>query len=371
MKFSIWISWKEFTGRKKGFLIHILSAGLISGFCVFIAFTAGSREQAVKSATYTISPAIRIFPQGLRQNTIIEERPGGKAMDQKIIDEIANEYRDSIGIASGRLIFRYSTGKTDILFAGSDPSKMEMLNSISRLGENEAASGSEAARIMNLAAGGTVNAGNISLVIMQVMQSAGTAEDTALLIPLNTAQNIARMKGSVNVIDIYLKAGVSAADVLPDLRKRFPDFNIQAVDNETAGSREMESTLAYYSSVFYIICAVILSIYLFASAVLNAMERKTEIAMLYAIGVPGKHITAMLIGRAIAVGAAGSLAGCASGVILFYLADFNALPSAAAGALICFYIVGASMLISLVSTLPGAVISGYRNHVRILQDSWI
>jgi ABC-type lipoprotein release transport system permease subunit len=371
MKFPFWLSWKEFEARRVRFFIHILPVGLVVGFCLFIELAAYSRVESVKNQTNVISPSIRIFPAGLTSGIIIQKGSGGVTINQEILTEIKKEFREQVSTAAGRMIVKHNNGKAAYLVIGYDPENIiTPFIYLKSLKDNEAAPGAEVSKKMNAREGSIISVEGKELQVKFLLPSLGSFDDAAVFTTLKTAQDITKQPGQVNEISIYLRAGIIPSDVSKRLRSMYPELTVQIIKDENSSEKPLDSHLTVYGSLINILSAVIMIFYIFVLALLNARERKLEISTLYAIGASGRGVMLLLTVRSLIVSVTGSILGCSAGTILIMI--FAADPFTAVTLNFKLYIIAilVSAGVSILATLPAALISGYRNHVQVLQESW-
>lgn len=369
MRSSLWLSWRELTGRKSAFLLNAALVGLAVGLCVAVELAARSREQAAQGQMYNIAPSIIMYPRGVTRGQIADSNTM-HAIEERIVLEIEDRYGTWVHRASGRLVLKRKIRNNDFRIIGFDSRKMiSPFKTLQTLAENESAAGFAMGPAYHIKQGDVMAIGRSDYTVREILPSTGTSEDAALFMTLKSAQSVAGMPGRINEISIYLRTGVSADSLIRILKKDYPGLDIIASKTGEIAGGGMETTLARHRTILYGMVGFITILLLFAGAVLNVRERRIEIATMYAVGASNINVLAAVACRSLIVGMIGSAAGCAAGALFMLAGDYDsALGPATAGST---YIVAMStaVVITVLATMPAAILSGYQDHASILQEA--
>jgi putative ABC transport system permease protein len=120
--------------------------------------------------------------------------------------------------------------------------------------------------------------------------------------------------GRLNRIDIRLKAGTDAALFQRELQGLLP-AGVQASAPESEGERSVNLTRAYRLNLDMLALVALFTgaFLVFSSQVLALLRRRTQLALLRALGVTRGALTRWLVTEAAIIGVAGSLLGAAVG----------------------------------------------------------
>lgn len=222
-----------------------------------------------------------------------------------------------------------------------EPMEVELL-------EGEVHLGHSIATEMGIQTGEIVRIGDNSYTVSTVRQRLGSKDDITVFMNLGDAQQLLNRPGQISGI-LALSCNCAAGEIDPirdGVRKIIPgsdvvEFTIRAqaraqarkVIAETAATElddirssrtKIRKTIASLSLLLSgIITFVSVSLLLFLYAG-NVRERRSEVAILKALGVPAGSIHSLFMAKALILALTGSVAGCASGVAIALL--FSSQP---------------------------------------------
>ena len=157
--------------------------------------------------------------------------------------------------------------------------------------------------------------GTIKIVGLLTPHGAAGFKGGSLFVPLAFAQRYFGETGKINVIDIVLAKGVNENAIAPKIRAMLPpDLDLHPPASATQLAKgtttEVEWGLSL-ASVFAIVLAFIVIVNTF---LMNVSERRTQIAILRAVGATRRQVVRMLLREAALLGVLGSLLGCGLGL---------------------------------------------------------
>jgi ABC-type lipoprotein release transport system permease subunit len=176
--------------------------------------------------------------------------------------------------------------------------------------------------------------------VAETYSQRGNKDDITLWIPLKDAQELFKKGGRINAI-WALNCNCFADDMIGEVRgdvaKCLPDTQVielserltaraqarrRAYQDATAALEEEERARAAwrhqieaFGSILVPLVVIGGGVWIALLALGNARERRSEIGILRAIGVKGRTIMAVFIGKAALIGFIGGVLGCALGVV--------------------------------------------------------
>ena len=132
-----------------------------------------------------------------------------------------------------------------------------------------------------------------------------------------TAQWRFERLGRLNRIDVKLARGISAAAFQRELQKSLPPgVHIATADEEARRTAELSRAYRANLDMLALIALFTGAFLVFSSQTLAMLRRRTQLALLRALGVTRLSLTAMLLAEGILVGALGAAGGIALGYLL-------------------------------------------------------
>ncbi len=371
MRIPLWIAWKELQGRKSRFILNISLVALAVGLCISMELISRSREQAVDSRINYMGPALRVVPEGVTEGMLTRYQMSGKKFQASFLSRIKRKTASTIYAIEGRLIFKIKYKEWPVALIGYDRKNIiTPFKELKKLKSGEGAMGYELSKELKLKAGDTLRYGDTKIYIKTVLPTTGTNEDTALFVTLNSARDILNAGDVLNEIRIYPGTGVSTEKIAGEIAALFNSINVIKAPRNDITESGVETALSSYRLILYSFTSLVAILTLMIGSHINAVERKNELATLYAIGTTGSTVFLTLISRAFLVGVPGSLAGYLIGAVSALLFDFNS----AAGLVWSWELLAVTAVVTvtatIVSTVPASIMAGFRNHVLYLQEDY-
>ncbi len=181
--------------------------------------------------------------------------------------------------------------------------------------------------LVNLTSGG-INA--VELSVAGLFRTASKAyEDSALRVPIETAQELLRLQGSHAWL-ILLDKTDDTAKMIKQLRARFPktEANVEFVPWYERAEFYNKTVLLFSRQMFVvqIIIALIIILSISNMLVMNVLERTGEIGTLMAIGLKRRKILQQFVSEGVILGIIGATVGLALGFILAQLISAIGIP---------------------------------------------
>ncbi|MDP6540844.1 MAG: FtsX-like permease family protein, partial [Planctomycetota bacterium] len=191
--------------------------------------------------------------------------------------------------------------------------------------------GFEAARALGLAPGDEMDLLGRSLEVAACLPETGTLDDARVYVNLSDAQEMLALPGRVNEVQA-LECGCDdpAVDTLALLRRELeeivPEGRVLRMERiAQARERQRRVAAAHFALVLpWVIIAC--GVWIACLTALNVRQRQSEIGILRALGRDSGHIASLFVGKAVALGLIGALAGFGLGTALAVALGPSAFP---------------------------------------------
>jgi hypothetical protein len=192
---------------------------------------------------------------------------------------------------------------------------------------------------LNIQAGESIQIGGNSYKVSQIRQRLGTKDDITIFMNLGDAQNLLNRPGQISGI-LALSCNCAAGEIDPiikGVREIIPgtsvvEFTVRAkaraqarrVVAETAAKEikdihasraQLRKTLSGFSmlfSSFITLVSIVLLLFLYGN---NVRERRSEVAILKALGISAGSIHSLFMAKALLLAFAGSITGVVTGIL--------------------------------------------------------
>ncbi len=221
--------------------------------------------------------------------------------------------------------------------------------------------GTEAAKLMSLKQGQTLNINGRAMQITGVLAPTGSQDDQLLFTTLTTAQGLLNKPGQVSMVEVAaLCTACPIDDMVGQIAEKLPTAKVMAIQQVVKGRMETLAQFRKFSYGLSVVVVLIGGMVVLVTLMGSVKERTEEIGIFRAIGFRQQHIMQIIF---IETGVISSLAGVTGylvgiGSIWFGLRLFGdnsaaALsldPTLAAGAVVMALVVGL-----LASAYPAAM----------------
>jgi putative ABC transport system permease protein len=170
--------------------------------------------------------------------------------------------------------------------------------------------GSEAARVLGLDSGDSLELGAREFRVTGVLQPTGAADDNAIIGDLQTVQAVLGKPGKVSMVEIAaFCGGCPISEMVLQIAEKFPDTKVTAL--QQAVMSKMQS-IEMFKSFSYGIAGLVIfvgSLLVFVTMMGSVNERTREIGIFRAIGFRRGHVMQIILLEALVVGLIGGLLG--------------------------------------------------------------
>ena len=208
-----------------------------------------------------------------------------------------------------------------VLLAGVDFQAMKILKPWWKVGgtipgEYDVLLGAEAARILNLSAGGHIKINGSELRVSGVLASTGSQDDQLVFAQLDKAQSLLNKEGLLSLVEVAaLCTACPIEAMVSQISRALPDTKVMAIQQVVQTRME---TLDYFRKFSYGVTAVLVlvgSLVVLVTMMGSVRERTSEIGIFRAMGFRRSHVIRIVLLEA---GIISAMAG-----ILGYLVGFG------------------------------------------------
>lgn len=358
---ALWLTARELGARRRRVALAALVVAATAAAATAMELVARAREEAIAADIDAMGPALTIVPQGVTAAALarldLGDRvlpPGAEAAARAALG------RDLRAIERRLVVHRELSGvRVPVIGVEEDASRA------ASIGSSEAALGSELARRLGYPQ--RFGIGEDPRWVAGVLPSTGTADDTAVFVPIRELQALAAVE-AVNELRLFLRAGVSPREAEARLARAPLGAAVIRSDRGEVADGEAQQSLSRHRGAAYAVLALVAGLCLLIAAHLDAAERRVELATLVAIGASRWTVLGALLSRSALVAVIGAIAGVIGGAALA-VSQAPSVGSIVGGAqAVAAATVAAALALGVVASAPTALAAVARDPVRDLQD---
>lgn len=170
--------------------------------------------------------------------------------------------------------------------------------------------GAEAARVLGLAVGDTLELGGMAMAVTGILKPTGSQDDQLLFTPLATAQTVLDMPGRVSLVEVAaLCTACPVEEMVAQIGAALPGAKVMAIQQVVKGRME---TLAQFKKLSFGVSVIIIligSLVVLVTMTGSVRERKAEIGVFRAIGFRQRHVMQIILMEAALIAFAAGLVG--------------------------------------------------------------
>ncbi len=359
--FSLWLSWRELTGRKAVFFINVILISLLVALPVSLDLMGRAKQNSVEQRIDYIGPSLILVPQGMNSSDLVTAKFKKLTYSSAIFDKIKDRFSSYLRKAEPRLTERLNVDGRHMPVAGIDFSDAYSYPfSEYSISENEVLLGSIASEKLGKTVPDTIRIISGDYRIAGIIPTTGGIEDASVFIQLSVLQNITGLTGNINEIRLF-PGSLSSFEQLKSLLNEYSNrlHIVDAYRGDTA-EKEVDSTLEGYQKALYTAAFMLIAFCILISTYINLDSRKSEISTVYTLGTSRNIILKILTLRTFWITLLGSLTGQVIALIATVIqADQVPLRFIwSAGPFL--EIIAGTILLGMVITVPFAFYSVYK-----------
>jgi hypothetical protein len=349
----VWLAWRDIIARPVRTLLALGVVAACAAVFAYAELAESSRDAGIASELDRISAPLRV---------IAATNPGAAPRTLRVAD--AERVREAGGRAvrdvEPWLAFDADIGGLKARLVGAPPG-----SEIAAAAPAEGvALGAVLAERLGAVAGRRVAVAGWPRRVT-VLSAVGDADDIAAFVTLEAAQVISGVADAASELRVRLWPGARADDVQSRILEGMPGVAVLRVER---GDVAMATTVRAHHLGVALATAFAALVCLAISALLDASERRLELAGLVALGATRRDVIVTVASRSAVVatlgGAAGALVGAVAAAALGDVTTVTlAAPALAAG------IAAAAGVLGVLASLPTAILAAWRDPVRELQEA--
>jgi len=359
--FTLWLSWRELTGRKAVFFINVILVSLLVALPVSLDLMGKAKKSSVENRIDYIGPSLIIVPKGMDSSDLVTARFKGQNYSFTLFDSINRQFSSYLRNAEPRLTERLKVDNRRMAVTGIDFSSVYSYPFTSySIKDNEIVIGKVASEKLGKKMYDTISINSDIFTIAGIIPTTGGIEDASIFLQLSVLQKISGNTGQINEIRLFPESLSSYEQLKPLLRDYNNQLNtVDAYRGDTA-EKEVDSTLGSYQKAMYTIAFILIAFCILISTYINLDSRKSEISTVYTLGTAQGIILKILTFRTLWITLLGSVVGQVIALIVTIIqADQVPLRFIwSAGPFI--EVVSGTVLLGMLITVPFAFYSVYK-----------
>jgi ABC-type lipoprotein release transport system permease subunit len=359
--FSLWLAWRELSGRKVIFFINVILIAMLIALPVALDLMGSARKSSVESRIDYLGPSLILVPQGIISSDLVTARFRGKTFSSSFFNSIGEYVSSYVRNAEERLTMRLRIEGMDVPAVGIDFQNVRSYPfSGYSVGEEDALLGNVASEKMKRHTGDSVRIGSRTFTVAGVIPTAGGIDDVSVFLPLPVLQKLTDRQGQINEIRLFPVSLSAYEELKQRLRKQWSELNmIDAYRGDTA-EKDIDRTLSRYRKALYTVAFILIALCVMISTYINLDGRRAEISTVHTMGATQGIILQVLAFRTAWITLPGSVIGQLMAVLVTALQD-NQVPLSAVLSAQSFLVVTlGTVSLGMMVTAPFAFYSVYR-----------
>lgn len=146
---------------------------------------------------------------------------------------------------------------------------------------------------------------------------AGGTDDNQVFVNLPVAQNLARLQGRIEVVQLSVSGSASTISAyVAQLSKGLPGFDVRPIRQVTDAESGLLDRIRTLIVSMVLLILVLTALCVLATMAALAMERREDVGLMKALGGSISRIVKLFLAEVGVLGAAGGLIGCVAGMEL-------------------------------------------------------
>ncbi|HJV37122.1 ABC transporter permease [Geomonas sp.] len=175
--------------------------------------------------------------------------------------------------------------------------------------------GSEAARVLNVMSGDTIDIKGEKFKVSGILDQTGSQDDSLIFSQLPVAQRLLHKEGRLSFVEVAaLCSGCPIGDMVLQIAEKLPAAKVSAIQQVVEGRLKTLDQFRRFSYAMAGVVVFIGSLIVFVTMMGSVNERTTEIGVFRAIGFRKSHIMRIILLEAAVVGVLAGVLGYAAGM---------------------------------------------------------
>jgi putative ABC transport system permease protein len=180
---------------------------------------------------------------------------------------------------------------------------------------NELLLGSEAAHVLNVMTGDTLDIKGEPFKVSGILDQTGSQDDSLVFAQLDVAQRVLNKKGQIDLVEVAaLCSGCPIGDMVLQIAEQIPGAKVSAIQQVVEGRLKALDQFRRFSYAIAGVVVFIGSLMVFVTMMGSVNERTTEIGVFRAIGFRKSHVMRIILLEAAVVGVIAGLLGYGAGL---------------------------------------------------------
>lgn len=349
---------KEIRNRFLTTIIFLIAVSLPITIIVAIQTINISLKDEVRRLMRDMGTNIIIVPKDIRMDNYWTGDFGNEEMPEEYVTKLASTPVISADHFIAKLQSKTEIGNVKVVLCGVLPE----LGSIGKrkktpmgflINNGEVFLGKEVAEKLNIIKNSNLEILNRSFQVTKVLPEMGTSDDIKIFMHLHDLQSLLNKGSVINLIEALgcLCYGDFLSKIKDDISKVLPDTKVIPYRSIAIARTDTRFLIQKLALTFLIILSIVSGLAIVNIMFLNIRERKQEIGILMAIGLPLKKIFSIFLLKIIFISLLGGILGYIFGslIALYFGPDIVHVPVKSISS---FFIlsIGYAMVLSLISS---------------------
>ncbi len=270
---ALWLTVRDVAVRRRSVVLAATVVAALTAAVTAVEFVARAREEAIATQIDAIGPALSVVSTGTTASALVRLALGDGSLPARTADTVVAALGSDVRAVEARLVLTRPIAGLLSPVVGLDWTSLPARTGPG--GRDVAALGSELARRTGTPR--RIDVDGRPFDVDAVMPSTGSAEDLAVLIPLESAQALLGAP-AVNELRVFLRAGVEPRDAQARLAAALHDASAIRTDRGGVADHDTHASLAKHRMVAYAVMGIVAALCLVIAAHLDASERRIELA---------------------------------------------------------------------------------------------
>jgi putative ABC transport system permease protein len=189
--------------------------------------------------------------------------------------------------------------------------------------------------------------------VVGVLSSGGT-EDSQIFIDLAAAQHLAALSSRISLVQVSVDGGPTVIErFVASLRQEIPDVDVRPIRQFTEAQAKIYSRISGLLNFTVALVLVLTGLCVMAAMTNVAMERRTDVGLMKAIGGSVRRVLRFFLAEAALLGLVGGVLGATAGILLSIGLGKAVFGVAARPRMIVYPVaVALTILVAIVSSYP-------------------